>query len=227
MLLVSACAAQPGGAPAPPPLPGMTPVPVAELVDAGSSGLTLNADQVEAALLAPTDVPAGWTQPVNTNDSNEAGERLDSATFEPASCRDLATADSPTASDVTDSTRFITTDQHLVIELVTSWHDDAATRTIDTVHAYVAGCPTFTVTDSVVTMTEHLSETPGPELGEQSVALHSYATVGGQTAAESHQVVVIVGRVSVTIIATGRTLIDEAVLDQLVATAVAKVRAAG
>ena len=62
LLLASACAAQPGGAPAPPPLPGMTPVAVAGLADAPAAGLSLTAAQVSAAILAATDVPAGWTR---------------------------------------------------------------------------------------------------------------------------------------------------------------------
>lgn len=232
LVLLAACAGPPTADG--PPMPGMTPVPVAVT----NSGVTLTAEQIAAAVLAPADVPADW-QPETGTPQDLPTTSLgfyspDATAVDPAPCVDLGTAGGPKAPQTAFlRVGFFTTGYGYVAEDVTTWPEpDAGARMVAAARAWVAACPQFTVTSadgSVSTFTLTLLESP--DVGDQaiSVRISSESSTPGSTekvAFTADETIVVVGNVVIALVAGGEETIDPALFAQLTTTAAAKVLAA-
>jgi hypothetical protein len=255
LLLTAACGTGPDED-VPPPLPGMTPVPVSAAVAADDDPVTdapadgdpaaaapadavrpmrdvaLSDAEIDAVLLGTADVPAGWDHDTSSEPTAEQGAFApEGGSITPAECEALgAAAPPPTDMQASGGSQFYTEDLHYVAETVATWAGDPRVTVLDPLTAFVAACPTITVTESDgSTIVSTLAVATAPKVGDRAVAyvLDVSQTIGGTDVHfTTINYTVVVGHVVITLMAGGADGLDPAVVEQLVITATAKVEAA-
>ncbi|WP_028050453.1 hypothetical protein [Cellulomonas sp. URHD0024] len=240
VLVLAAACAQPPVSAAPPPLPGMTPVPVvaAGPVATSAGGLALTAEQIASAFLAAADVPAGWeprTPPAHDAPATSLGFAAPNAlSVDPAPCAEMGLAGTPSAPAVAFArVGFYTPERAYVTEEVSTWPDGSAgAGMITAVRSWMASCPAYKVTSQDGTISSyHLAAIQIPAMGDQVVGLRitgQLTGAGGEDAGTFtlDTAVVAVGHMVLTLAAGGEGTIDPTLFAQLTTTATSKVQAA-
>ena len=206
-------------------------VPVVEVV-------AMTQAQIDSALVAATDLPAGWTADPPTDTQTPSATQTpsvaepDQGVYSPAECKDLVgglskgdvASPTPTAQG---SVSFSTENFQFLVEKIETWDHNMDVGALNELTAALSTCPKYTVTapDGSVT-TSTISALDMPKYADRTFAVRVAAGSGGQGLSLTltlDVVIVAAGNTSVSLVAAGFKPVDPAVLQQVATAAMAKI----
>ena len=213
----------------PPALPSEAPSPE-EVVQEARSALTK--EQIKQALLSPEDLPGKGKWRVEKQQSSASSSASSSVKAQPKECQELIESvdlseDKPEPGELKETIAFAKGTEFEVVgvqETVASYPDGPPVDELERITEVFSQCDKFTSTEDGVTSTIEVFPLSIPNYGDRSFAFRLQANVTFFIAV-IELVYIVVGDNIVSLTATGLGGIDEGLMPEVAARAVAKVNA--
>jgi hypothetical protein len=213
----------------PPVLPSEAPSPE-EVVQEARTALTK--EQIKQALLSPEDMPGKGKWRVEKEQSSSSSSASSSVKAQPKECQELLESidlseDKPEPGELKETIALAKGSNFEVVgmqETVASYPDGAPVAELERITDIFSQCDKFTSTEDGVTSTIEVFPLSIPNYGDRSFAFRLQASVTLFTAV-IELVYIVVGDNIISLTATGLGGIDEELMPEVAARAVAKVNA--
>lgn len=214
---------------APPVLPSEAPSPE-EVVQEARSALTK--EQIKQALLSPADLPGKGKWRIEKEQSSSSSSASSSVKAEPKECQELLESvdlseDKQEPGEIKETIAFAKGAEFELVgvqETVTSYPDGPPVDELERVTDVFSRCDKFTSTEDGLTSTIEVFPLSIPNYGDRSFAFRLQANVSFFIAV-IELVYIVVGDNVISLTATGLGGIDEELMPEVAARAVAKVNA--
>jgi hypothetical protein len=213
----------------PPVLPSEAPSP-AEVVQEARSALTK--EQIKQALLSPADLPGTGNWRVEKEQSSSSSSASSSVKAQPKECQELLESvdlseDKPEPGELKETIAFAKGAEFELVgvqETVASYPDGPPVDELERITDVFSQCDKFTSTEDGVTSTIEVFPLSIPNYGDRSFAFRLQANITFFVAVIDI-VYIVVGDNIISLTATGIGGIDEELMPEVAARAVAKVNA--